>query len=112
MMEKIRDTGLIQDELLIFEKGRKGRKGYSLPRWDVEETEPSNFIPSYLLRGELKGVPELSEVEVVRHFTRLSQWNYGVDRGLYPLGSCTMKYNPKLNEEIAKMFYHVHPYSP
>ena len=111
-MEKLKDTGLIQDEPLVFEKGGKGRKGYSLPRWDTGETEPSNFISPHLLRGELKGFPELSEVEVVRHFTRLSQWNYGVDSGLYPLGSCTMKYNPKVNEEIAKMFTHIHPYSP
>ncbi|HMK51919.1 MAG TPA: aminomethyl-transferring glycine dehydrogenase subunit GcvPB [Thermodesulfobacteriota bacterium] len=111
-MEKIRDTGLIQDELLIFEKGGKGRKGYSLPRWDVKEEEPKNLIPPHLLRRELEGFPELSEVDVVRHFTRLSQWNYGVDSGLYPLGSCTMKYNPKVNEEIARMFYHIHPYSP
>jgi glycine dehydrogenase subunit 2 len=111
-MERIRDTGLIQDEALIFEQGGKGRKGYSLPRWDVEKARPKKFIPSRLLREELQAFPELSEVEVVRHFTRLSQWNYGVDSGLYPLGSCTMKYNPKVNEEIARMFYHTHPYSP
>ena len=112
IMERIRDTGLIQDELLIFEKGGKGRKGYSLPRWDVQEAEPKNLIPSHLLRKELGGFPELSEIDVVRHFTRLSQWNYGVDSGLYPLGSCTMKYNPKVNEEVARMFFHIHPYSP
>ena len=111
-MKKIRDVGLIQDELLIFEKGGKGRKGYSLPRWDVQEAEPKNLIPSHLLRKELGGFPELSEIDVVRHFTRLSQWNYGVDSGLYPLGSCTMKYNPKVNEEVARMFFHIHPYSP
>jgi glycine dehydrogenase subunit 2 len=112
VMEKIRDTGLIQDEPLVFEVGGKGRRGFSLPRWDTEQSAPSNFIPSHLLRDELKGFPELSEVEVVRHFTRLSQWNYGVDSGLYPLGSCTMKYNPKVNEETVKMFSYVHPYSP
>jgi glycine dehydrogenase subunit 2 len=110
----MRDTGLIQDEPLIFEQGGKGRKGYSLPRWDVEEGEVHNLIPSHLIREELEGFPQLSEVDVVRHFTRLSQWNYGVDSGLYPLGSCTMKYNPKLNEEIAKMsgFSTLHPYTP
>ncbi len=114
MVVKIRDTGLIQDELLIFEQGGEGRKGYSLPRWDVEELEAQNFIPSHLLRTGLEGFPELSEVDVVRHFTRLSQWNYGIDSGLYPLGSCTMKYNPKVNEEIARMngFSDVHPYTP
>ncbi|HVP76426.1 MAG TPA: aminomethyl-transferring glycine dehydrogenase subunit GcvPB [Thermodesulfobacteriota bacterium] len=111
-MEKIRDAGLIQDEPLVFEKGRKRRRGYSLPRRDVGAAEPGNYIPTHLLRGELEGFPELSEVEVVRHFTRLSQWNYGVDSGLYPLGSCTMKYNPKMNEEAAKLFSYVHPYSP
>jgi glycine dehydrogenase subunit 2 len=112
MAKGIRDTGLIQDEPLIFERGGKGRKAYSLPRWDVEKAALENLIPHRLLRKDLEGVPELSEVEVVRHFTRLSQWNYGVDSGLYPLGSCTMKYNPKVNEEIARMFSHIHPYSP
>jgi len=105
---------LIQDEPLIFEQGGEGRMGYSLPRWDVEEVEAKNLIPSHLLRKELEGFPQLSEVDVVRHFTRLSQWNYGVDSGFYPLGSCTMKYNPKVNEEIARMsgFAQLHPYTP
>jgi len=113
-MKKNRDSGLIQDEPLIFEQGGKGRKGYSLPRWDIEEVEVNNLIPSHLLRSGLEGFPQLSEVDVVRHFTRLSQWNYGVDSGLYPLGSCTMKYNPKMNEEIARMrgFSNLHPYTP
>jgi len=113
-MGKKKDTGLIQDEPLIFEQGGRGRKGYSLPRWDVEEIKAGNLIPSHLLRKELEGFPQLSEVDVVRHFTRLSQWNYGVDSGLYPLGSCTMKYNPKVNEEIARMsgFSNIHPYIP
>jgi glycine dehydrogenase subunit 2 len=108
------DTGLIQDEPLIFEQGGEGRKGYSLPHRDVEEVELKNIIPSHLLRKELKGFPQLSEIDVVRHFTRLSQWNYGVDSGFYPLGSCTMKYNPKVNEEIARMagFANIHPYLP
>ncbi len=113
-MKKRSDTGLLQDELLIFEQGGKGRKGYSLPRWDVEEVEIDHLIPSHLVRRELEGFPQLSEVDVVRHFTRLSQWNYGVDSGLYPLGSCTMKYNPKVNEEIARMrgFSNIHPHTP
>jgi glycine dehydrogenase subunit 2 len=113
-MTTIKDSGLIQDEPLIFEQGAEGRKGYSLPQWDVEEVEVKNFIPSHLLRKELEGFPQLSEVDVVRHFTRLSQWNYGVDSGPYPLGSCTMKYNPKVNEEIARMsgFALLHPYTP
>ena len=113
-MKTKRDTGLIQDEPLIFEQGGEGRQGYSLPRWDVEEVKAENVIPSQFLRKELQGFPELSEVDVVRHFTRLSQWNYGVDSGFYPLGSCTMKYNPKVNEEIARLngFAHLHPYTP
>ena len=113
-MTNIKDTGLIQDEPLIFEQGGKGRRGYSLPRWDVEEVETRVVIPPDLLRKDLEGFPQLSEIDVVRHFTRLSQWNYGVDSGLYPLGSCTMKYNPKVNEEIARMagFANIHPYYP
>jgi glycine dehydrogenase subunit 2 len=109
-----RDTGLIQDEPLIFEQGGGGRKGYSLPRWDVEEAQAKKLIPFHLLRKDLEGFPQLSEIDVVRHFTRLSQWNYGVDSGFYPLGSCTMKYNPKVNEEIARMsgFANLHPYTP
>jgi glycine dehydrogenase subunit 2 len=114
IVNKRTDTGLIQDELLIFEQGGEGRKGYSLPRWDVEEIKPEKFVPTSLLRKELNDFPQLSEVDVVRHFTRLSQWNYGVDSGFYPLGSCTMKYNPKVNEEVAKMsgFSNIHPYTP
>ena len=113
-MTNIKDTGLIQDEPLIFEQGGKGRRGYSLPRWEVEEVETHTVIPPDLLRKDLEGFPQLSEIDVVRHFTRLSQWNYGVDSGLYPLGSCTMKYNPKVNEEIARMagFANIHPYYP
>lgn len=113
-MRRRTDRGLIQDEPLIFEQGRKGRKGYSLPQWDVERIEANHFIPSSLLRNHWEGLPQLSEMDVVRHFTRLSQWNYGVDSGLYPLGSCTMKYNPKVNEEIARMtgFSNLHPYTP
>ncbi len=113
-METGKDRGLIQDEPLIFEQGGKGRKGYSLPKWDVEKADAGAFSPPSLLREEIEGFPQLSEVDVVRHFTRLSQWNYGVDSGLYPLGSCTMKYNPKVNEEVARMkgFADLHPYSP
>jgi glycine dehydrogenase subunit 2 len=113
-MRKRKDSGLIQDELLIFEQGGKGRKGYSLPRRDVEEIEAKNLIPPHFLREGLEGFPQLSEVDVVRHFTRLSQWSYGIDSGLYPLGSCTMKYNPKVNEEVARLkgFADLHPFSP
>jgi glycine dehydrogenase subunit 2 len=114
IVSKKNDTGLIQNEPLIFEQGSEGRKGYSLPKWDMDEVEVNRLLPSHLLRNELEGFPELSEVDVVRHFTRLSQWNYGVDSGFYPLGSCTMKYNPKMNEEVARMkgFANIHPYQP
>ncbi|NWF54834.1 MAG: aminomethyl-transferring glycine dehydrogenase subunit GcvPB [Syntrophaceae bacterium] len=107
-------SGLVLNEPLIFEKGAKGRKAYSLPKLDVEKANPEDIWPPKFIRDELEGFPEMSEVDVVRHFTRLSQWNYGVDSGFYPLGSCTMKYNPKVNEEMARLpdFAGVHPYQP
>jgi len=106
--------GLVLNEPLIFEQGAKGRKGYSLPELDVERIGPESVWPRKLIRQELEGFPEMSEVEVIRHFTRLSQWNYGVDSGFYPLGSCTMKYNPKINEDLARLpgFAGAHPYQP
>ncbi len=108
------ECGLVQNELLLFERGNRGRQGYSLPGMDVEIADPAKIWPAKMVRKELEGFPELSEVEVVRHFTRLSQWNYGVDSGFYPLGSCTMKYNPKVNEEMARLpgFSGAHPYQP
>ena len=101
-------------EPLLFEKGAEGRKGYSLPGLDVEKARPEEIWPANFLRKELEGFPEMSEVEIIRHFTRLSQWNYGVDSGFYPLGSCTMKYNPKVNEDVARLpgFAAAHPYLP
>ena len=88
-------SGLQLRESLLFERGTAGRIGASLPAAGVPEADPASEIPKELLRGEIEGMPELSEPEVVRHFVRLSQWNYGIDSGPYPLGSCTMKYNPK-----------------
>ncbi len=107
-------SGLVLNEPLIFEKGARGRKGYSLPRLDVEEVKPDKVWPQKFIRRDLEGFPEMSELDVVCHFTRLSQWNYGVDSGFYPLGSCTMKYNPKVNEEAARLpgFAGAHPYQP
>jgi glycine dehydrogenase subunit 2 len=92
----------------IFEKGFKGRKGISLPKLDTEKKE--NLIPEELLRKEIN-LPEVSELDVVRHYTKLSTKNYGVDTGFYPLGSCTMKYNPKVNEDMAALdgFALIHP---
>jgi len=89
-------SGLIFDEPLLWEKGKKGRHGMSIPESDV----PAAAL-SEALQGAGPDFPDLSEVDVVRHYTRLSQWNYGVDSGMYPLGSCTMKYNPKINEKVA-----------
>ncbi len=106
--------GLIFDEPLLFEQGSPGRQGASLPPCDVPEKRIETLIPRKLLRDDLSGFPELSEVEVVRHFTRLSQWNYSVDQGFYPLGSCTMKYNPKVHEDIVRLpgVARAHPYLP
>jgi glycine dehydrogenase subunit 2 len=107
-------SGLVLNEPLIFEKGARGREGYSLPKLDVERVKTEEIWPRDFIRQDLEEFPEMSEVDVVRHFTRLSQWNYGVDSGFYPLGSCTMKYNPKVNEEVARLpgFSGCHPYQP
>ncbi len=86
---------------LIFELSKEGRVGYSLGK--NEWTSTTDEIPAGLRRSEAVGLPQVSEVDVVRHYTNLSQMNFGVDTGFYPLGSCTMKYNPKINEEIAGM---------
>jgi len=106
--------GLVMNEPLLFERGARGRKGYSLPALDVEKVRPEKIWPRKWIRQELEGFPEMSEVEIIRHFTHLSQWNYGVDAGFYPLGSCTMKYNPKVNEDLARLpgLAGAHPYQP
>ena len=106
--------GLAFNEPLIFDQGSSGRVGYSLPASDVAEKNTERLIPQKLLREDIPGFPEVSEVEVVRHFTRISQWNYGIDLGMYPLGSCTMKYNPRMNEDVARLpgFARAHPYQP
>ncbi len=95
---------------LIFELSRPGRKGYELPA-DKYATDGLNDIPQDLRRSEPLELPEVSELDVVRHYTNLSTKNFGVDTGFYPLGSCTMKYNPKINEELAAMpeFTGIHP---
>ena len=88
---------------LIFELSQNGRKGYSLPKTNIEQKEVIDLVDSSLVRGIDLNLPEVSENEVVRHYTNLSNKNFGVDTNLYPLGSCTMKYNPKINEEAAKL---------
>src|SRR6266516_1730466 len=101
-------------EKLIFEKGAPGRHAASMPAMDVPAESLTDMIPTGLLREELAPLPEVSEIEVVRHYTHLSQRNFGVDTGFYPLGSCTMKYNPKLNEDIAALpgCARIHPLQP
>ncbi|PNS01792.1 glycine dehydrogenase subunit 2 [Petrotoga miotherma DSM 10691] len=95
---------------LIFEKSVSGRKSYSLPKLDVKESQID--IPEHLVRNEAPILPELYEVDIVRHYNQLATLNHSVDRGFYPLGSCTMKYNPFLNEEVASLngFKFIHPY--
>ncbi|MBI2981965.1 MAG: aminomethyl-transferring glycine dehydrogenase subunit GcvPB [Deltaproteobacteria bacterium] len=97
-------------EPLIFELSREGREGFSLPSL---KSTPA-LLPANLRRARPARLPEVSEPDVVRHFTRLSQWNFSIDTNFYPLGSCTMKYNPRINEEVARYagFAHVHPYQP
>jgi glycine cleavage system P protein (glycine dehydrogenase) subunit 2 len=96
---------------LIFELSVPGRVGHSLPEADVPEADPARLLPAQHLRTPPAGLPEVSEFDVVRHYTRLSRMNYGVDTHFYPLGSCTMKYNPKVNEDMARLpgFARLHP---
>lgn len=99
---------------LIFEMSKPGRVGYSLPALDVPETDLAAALPNHLIREMPANLPEVSELQVVRHYTELSRRNHGVDNGFYPLGSCTMKYNPKINEDVARYsgFSAIHPYQP
>jgi glycine dehydrogenase subunit 2 len=103
-----------QEKALIFELSQPDRVAYSLPSCDVPEMEPAEMIPSHLLRRTPAQLPEVYEVDVIRHYTELSRRNFGVDNGFYPLGSCTMKYNPKINEDTARFpgFAGIHPYQP
>ena len=93
-------------EPLLFELSKSGRRGVRFPEPDVPETP----LPEGLARESLEW-PEVSEIDVIRHFTRLSQKNHAIDIGMYPLGSCTMKYNPKINEAVARLpgFANIHP---
>lgn len=99
---------------LIFEISRTGRHAYTLPECDVPEMSLDEMFGEKNLRVEAAELPEVSEVDVVRHYTLLSNKNYGVDTGFYPLGSCTMKYNPKINEDMASLpgFTGIHPCQP
>ncbi|WP_342525452.1 aminomethyl-transferring glycine dehydrogenase subunit GcvPB [Chryseomicrobium sp. FSL W7-1435] len=96
---------------LIFEISTEGRIGYSLPDLDVPEVDLSSLLPEGMVREEEAELPEVSELDIMRHYTALSNRNHGVDSGFYPLGSCTMKYNPKINESVARYpgFANIHP---
>ena len=92
-----------RDSPLIFELSKPGRRGYRLPDLDVPAGKPASLVDSRLLREGEPNLPEVGEVEVIRHYTALSRRNYGVDLGFYPLGSCTMKYNPRACNTLAML---------
>lgn len=102
-MQRIGGDKMKNYDKLIFELSQPGRKGYNLPELDVEEAALEDLIPAEFLSEEELDLPEVSEVDVMRHYTNLSNKNYGLDTGFYPLGSCTMKYNPKINEDMASL---------
>ena len=106
--------GLVLNEEILFDLERTGNIGIDLPEMEVDYIQPKENIPAEMIRQDFAELPELTEPQVVRHFTRLSTWNYSVDGGFYPLGSCTMKYNPKVNEATANLegFTAAHPYAP
>ena len=101
MIRKVR-SHINQNEHLLFELSSPGKRAYQLPELDVPAVDPYEALGESAVREDIDGFPEVSEVEVIRHFTRLSTWNYGIDLGLFPLGSCTMKYNPRINEAVAR----------
>ena len=113
MINKVR-SHITQNEPLLFERSSPGKQGYQLPELDVPAVDASQALGAANVRGEIEDFPEVSEVDVIRHFTRLSTWNYAIDLGLYPLGSCTMKYNPRVNELVARIegLAWIHPYQP
>jgi len=106
-------THISQNEGLIFEKSSPGKKAYKLPPLDVPAVDAQALLGDSA-REDLGQMPEVSEIEIIRHFTRLSTWNYAVDHGMYPLGSCTMKYNARVNETVARLtgLAEAHPYQP
>src|SRR3954464_10890333 len=113
MIKKV-SRHIVQEEPLLFEMSSPGKIGYQLPQLDVPDIEPESALGAENVRASIEGFPEVSEFETLRHFTRLSTWNYSIDLGLYPLGSCTMKYNPRVNETVARAegLAWAHPYQP
>ena len=116
MKNRIREARphVTRNERLIFERSSSGKVGAEMTPLDVPAVSPAEVLGADLARAGVEGFPEVSELEVIRHFTRLSTWNYGVDTGLYPLGSCTMKYNARINEVVARLegLATEHPYTP
>src|SRR5438105_11237470 len=102
-----------QNEGLIFEKSSPGKAAWKLPPLDVPDVDTAQLLGASE-RKDLGNMPEVSEIEIIRHFTRMSTWNYAIDLGMYPLGSCTMKYNPRVNEAVARLegLANGHPYQP
>ncbi len=113
MIKKVR-THINQNEPLLFERSSPGKRAYQLPPLDVPAVDAGATLGTENVRADIEGFPEVSEVEVIRHFTRISTWNYAIDLGVYPLGSCTMKYNPRVNEYVARIegLAQAHPYQP
>jgi glycine dehydrogenase subunit 2 len=113
MIRKVR-THINQNEPLLFDMSSPGKVGYQLPELDVPAADAAATLGASNVRDEIADFPEVSEVEAIRHFTRLSTWNYAIDLGMYPLGSCTMKYNPRVNELVARTegLAWAHPYQP
>jgi glycine dehydrogenase subunit 2 len=116
MNEKIKKASrhTNQNEGLIFEKSSPGKRAFELPPLDVPGVNAAQALGASYRKEGVEEFPEVSEIEVVRHFTRLSTWNYAIDLGMYPLGSCTMKYNPRVNEHVARLagIATEHPYQP
>ena len=116
MNSKIKKAGrhTSQNEGLIFEKSSAGKRAFELPPLDVPAVDVAKSLGALHRRDGVQNFPEVSEIEVLRHFTRLSTWNYAIDLGMYPLGSCTMKYNPRVNEFVARLegLATEHPYQP
>jgi glycine dehydrogenase subunit 2 len=113
MIKKVRPH-LSQEAPLLFEMSSPGKKAYQLPALDVPAVDPVATVGACNVRAEIEDFPEVSEVEAIRHFTRLSTHNYAIDYGMFPLGSCTMKYNPRINELVARIegLAWAHPYQP
>ena len=113
MIKKVRQN-ISQNEPLLFERSSPGKVAWQLPELDVPAVDAREALGAENVREEIRDFPEVSEVEAIRHFTRLSTWNYSIELGMYPLGSCTMKYNPRVNEAVARVdgLAWAHPYQP